>query len=237
MKNRIKLFIIIITLVLFTFTNGDINKLINFYINCFNIKIKVHGKNNLKYFDRDRIIIMSNHYNGIDYGVIKHTINYYTNKKKRIYTIVKHNLFGDKVEKNTISNMLSLMKNDLYNKFEMLPYKKNNKNSGEIIKKNIIKLINNNNTVLLFPDGTTRKYGIPQEFKPGSFKLCAENNIKILPITLKFNKNIGLDKNDSLKLLDWFDLQADIYIHEPIYDPDWQNLRNIVFETIKLPLK
>ena len=200
-----------------------------------NLKIKVHGKENLKYFNKDKLIIMSNHYNGIDYGVIKHTINYYCNKK--IYTIVKHNLFGDKVEKSTILNMLSLIKNNLYNKFEMLPYKKNNKNSGEIIKKNIIKLINNNNTVLLFPDGTTRKYGIPQDFKSGSFKLCAENNIKILPITLKFNKNIGLNTNDSVKILDWFDLKADIYIHEPIYDKNWENLRNKVFDKISEPLK
>jgi len=235
MKNNIKLFIMIITLILFTFTSGNFKTLLNFYVNCLNLKIKVHGKQNLKNFDNDRIIIMSNHYNGVDYGVIKHTINYYTNKK--IYTIVKHNLFGDKVEKSTVSNMLSLIKNDLYNKFEMLPYKKNNKNSGEIIKKNIIKLVNNNNTILLFPDGTTRKFGIPREFKPGSFKLCAEHKIKILPITLKFNKNIGLDTNDGVKISDWFDLKADIYIHEPIYDKDWEKLRHKVFDKISEPLK
>ena len=79
MKNNIKLFIMIITLILFTFTRGNCKTLLNFYVNCLNLKIKVHGKQNLKNFDNDRIIIMSNHYNGVDYGVIKHTINYYTN--------------------------------------------------------------------------------------------------------------------------------------------------------------
>jgi hypothetical protein len=57
-----------------------------------------------------------------------------------------------------------------------------------------------------------------------------------LPITLKFNKNIGISPTESISIKDWFDLNVQIIIHKPIYDKDWKILKNKVFDTIKEPL-
>lgn len=209
---------------------------VNFFINFFNLKIKVVGKKNLKYYKKLNLIIMSNHINGIDYAIIVHTINHYTNQHKKIYTIVKHDLLGSKSDKNMISNILSVFKNNIYNKLNFLSYERGNKNSGEKIKKEIVKTIKNNCNVLLFPEGECSRSGIPQNFKPGCFKLCSENNIWILPITLKFNKDIGVNRNDSVDINKWFDITATIYIHKPIFNKNWEILLNGVFNQIKKPL-
>jgi 1-acyl-sn-glycerol-3-phosphate acyltransferase len=178
---------------------------------------------------------MANHYTGIDYPIIYHAINYYTNYKKNIYTIVKHNLFGDEIDKSTISNLLGFFKNDLYKLLNFIPYIRDNKDSGNIIKQEMMKIINNNDTILLFPEGTGTKNGIPNNFKSGSFRFCSENNIKILPLTIIFNKNIGASRNDNINLNNWFNINAKIIIHEPIYDSNWLNLKNKVFNKIKEP--
>jgi 1-acyl-sn-glycerol-3-phosphate acyltransferase len=222
-------------LILYTFSNGNFNNLLNIYINGFNIKIKVYGQKNLLNLTKEKCILMCNHINPIDFAVIKHVVNNYTKQQKNIYTIVKHNLFGDKTDKNMLSNMLGYMKKDLYNKLQFIPYERGNKNSGNIIKKKILKIIDKKNTILLFPDGETRKDGIPQDFKPGSFKICASNKIKILPITLKYKENIGINRKDPVNINNWFNVNANIYIHPLIYDDDWDVLRTKVFNTISKP--
>lgn len=215
----------------------------NFFINFFNLKIKVIGKENLKKYKNLKLIIMSNHMNGIDYPIIVHTINYYTNinnnknTNKKIYTIVKHDLLGSKDDNNIVSNFLSLFKNNIYNKLNFLSYERGNKNSGEKIKKQILKTINNGHNILLFPEGECSRSGIPNNFKSGSFKLCSENNIWILPITLKFDKNIGVNRNDSVDINKWFNVTATIYIHKPIFHKNWEKLKDDVFHKIKEPIK
>jgi len=236
-KNAIKLIIMVIMLILYTFSNGNFNNLLNTYINGFNIKIRVYGRKNLNNLIKEKCIIMCNHLNGIDFAIVKHIINYYTRQQKNVYTIVKHNLFGDKTDKNMLSHMLGFIKSDLYDKLRFIPYERGNKDSGDIIKKKIIKTVNKKNTILLFPDGETRKDGIPCDFKPGSFRICAENKIKILPITLKYKENIGIGRKDPVNIDKWFNVNACIYIHPLIYDDEWDVLRTKVFETIKKPLK
>jgi 1-acyl-sn-glycerol-3-phosphate acyltransferase len=175
--------------------------------------------------------------NGIDYPIIVHTINYYTNTNKKIYIIVKHDLLGSKDDNNIVSNFLSLFKNNIYNKLNFLSYERGNKNSGEKIKKQILKTINNGHNILLFPEGECSRTGIPNNFKPGVFKLCSENDIWILPITLKFNKNIGVNKNDAIDINKWFNVTATIYIHKPIFNKNWEILKNNVFHIIRKPIK
>ena len=210
---------------------------VNFFINFFNLKIKVIGKENLQNYKKLKLIIMSNHMNGIDYAIIVHTINHFTNKNKKIYTIVKHDLLGSDIDDNIISNILSLFKNNIYNKLNFLSYERGNKNSGEKIKKLILKTINNGHNILLFPEGECSRTGIPNNFKPGSFKLCSENNIWILPITLKFDKNIGVNRNDPVDINKWFNVTATIYIHKPIFHKNWEILKDNVFNKIKEPIK
>lgn len=208
----------------------------NFFLNVFNIKIKVHGKDNLKNYDNYKFIIMSNHVNATDYAIIVHTLNYYTNQQKKIYTIVKHDVLGSKSDRNKISDILCLFKNTLYNKLNFIPYKRGDKNSGEETKNKMLNAINNDNNVLVFPEGECTKSGIPVDFKPGSFKLCSENNIWILPISLKYNQNIGVHRDDKIDINKWFNISVNIYIHKPIFNNEWEKLKNNVLNIIKNPL-
>jgi len=209
--------------------------IINIILNILNIKIKVHGVNNLKYYNSKKMVIMANHYAGVDHPIIAHAISYHTNNSKKIYTIVKHNVFGDENDKSTISNFLGLFRKDLYKFFCFLPYVRDCKNSGNEIKNKMIDTLNNNDTILLFPEGTGNYNGIPTNFKSGSFIMCAENNISILPITLKLNKNIGESRKDKVTIKQWFNLEADIIIHKPMFDKDWTKLKKNVFDQIKKP--
>jgi 1-acyl-sn-glycerol-3-phosphate acyltransferase len=108
--------------------------------------------------------------------------------------------------------------------------------SGEKVKKLMLEKINEGDTILLFPEGTTSRSGIPTNFKPGSFRMCAENDVEILPITLEFDRNIGLDTKDPVKLSDWFKLNPTIYIHKPVYDKNWEILMEKVYNAIREPL-
>lgn len=225
----------LVLMIIMILKKSNTDSIVNFSLNFFNIKIKIHGKANLKNYDNLDIIIMANHLNGIDYSVIYHSIKYYT--KKKIYTVVKHNVLGDTTDKSVISNFLGLFKNQTYSKMNFLPYVRNNKKSGEFIKNQIIKIIKKDKQkVMLFPEGKPTRKGIPSELKSGSFRLCADNNIYILPVTIKFNKNIGIDTTDPVILSDWFNLEADVYIHKPVFNKNWQQLQNIVLEKIKKPL-
>lgn len=231
------IFIIIIVILIIILIKTITNKsLVNTVLNILNTNITVRGTENLKHYNNKKMIIMSNHYVGVDYPIIAHTINYYTNYSKNIHTIVKHNIFGDENDGSTISNILGLFRKDLYKFLNFLPYVRESIDSGNEIKNKMLDVIKQNDTILLFPEGTGNKNGIPEEFKSGSFRLCAENNIYILPITIKLNKNIGASRNDKVDLKDWFNLKAEVIIHEPIFDDDWAQLKQRVFDKIREPL-
>lgn len=208
----------------------------NFFLNVFNIRIKVFGKKNLKNYHKYKFIIMSNHVNATDYAIIMHTINYYTNNHKKIYTVVKHDVLGSSGDTTNISKVLGLFKNTLYNKLNFIPYKRGNKISGEETKNKMLRVINKNN-ILLFPEGECTRSGIPVDFKPGSFKLCADNNIWILPISLEYKQAIGVDRHEKVDINKWFNIYVNIHIHEPIFNKNWEKLKNIVLTTIQSSLK
>ena len=208
----------------------------NFFINFFNMKIKVYGRKNLQNYNNLNLVIMSNHMNATDYAIIIHIINYYTNYYKKIYTIAKDDVFGNKDDNNMISNILSLYKNNLFKKLNLIPYKRGDKKSGEETKKNMLETLKNNN-ILIFPEGECTRSGIPYDFKPGSFKMCSENNIWILPITLQYEQNIGVNRTDRIDIKKWFNISANMYIHNPIYNNNWEILKKNVLDIICAPLK
>lgn len=233
----IKQFIIFIVFgIIITIKRTNCNSFVNFVLNFFNTNIKVRGLKNLKNFNNKRIIIMSNHLNGIDYGVIVYTLAHYTKNKKKIFAIAKHNVLGDPTDKNIVSNSLTLIKDQMFNLLNIIPYERDNKKSGDKVKKIMLDKIEDGDTVLLFPEGKPSRTGIPTEFKPGSFRMSVDNDISILPITLEFDKKIGLDTKDPVKLEKWFDLKTTIHIHEPIYDNNWKVLMDKVFNKIREPL-
>lgn len=227
------IFIIVIITLYYLVISIDLKTFLSIMIFFFNFKIKINKPENLKYIN-ERVIFISNHYSPCDAGLIVHIFNKITNKK--IYSVSKHNIFGDKTDTSTISNFLSLFKG-LYNFFNLIQYEKGNKQSGEEVKKKMLEIVNHNNTVIIFPEGTTSRKGIPLEFKPGSFKMCAENSIKIIPITLEYDKRIGMNQYDQFNINDWFNTGVTITIHEPIYDKDPIILQKQVYLTIVEPLK
>ena len=95
---------------------------------------------------------MSNHLNGIDYGVIVYTLAHYTKNKKKIFAIAKHNVFGDKTDKNIVSNSLTLIKDQMFNLLNIIPYERDNKKSGDKVKKIMLDKIGDGDTVLFDND-------------------------------------------------------------------------------------
>lgn len=236
MKKLLKILIIfiIVILILYYFVRTiDLKTFISIMINFFNFKIKIKNLENLKYIN-ERVIIMSNHYAPCDVGLIMYIFNKNTNKK--FYSVSKHNIFGDKNDTSPLSNFLSLFKG-LYSFFNLIPYEKGNKVSGEEVKKKMLQTVNENNTVIIFPEGTTSRKGIPSEFKPGSFKMCAENSIKIIPITLEYDKRIGMNQNDQFSINLWFNSGVTLTVHEPIYNEDplilQKQVHSIIVDNLK----
>jgi 1-acyl-sn-glycerol-3-phosphate acyltransferase len=233
MKIIIILLVLIILIFILIIKTLTLREFLNFAIYYFNIKTKVINKNNLTDFNNKKIVIMSNHINGLDYGIIINAINNMIVNKKKIYAVAKHNAFGDKNDDNIISNIFGLFKNRTYNFFNLIPYVRGDRKSGNITKKIMLEKINENHSVLLFPEGETTRTGIPQSFKPGSFKLCAENNIYVLPITLKYDKHIGVSRTEPININKWHNVTATVIFHPLIYNKDPDILMKHVFDKIR----
>lgn len=207
----------------------------NYFNNLVNINVKVVNIDKINNFTKDRLIIMSNHMNGTDYlGMAQIFNNLNTNKNKKLYTLVISNLFTADFNKNLLTSILSKFGNTMFNFCNFIPYTKRDKNSGSEARKKIIELINSNNTIIIFPEGTVTQKGIPDSFKPGTFELCKDNNISILPISIKYNKNIGLYDGEPLNLFNWFNLEQTLYIHDIITPESCNNSTEMMQKTLEV---
>ena len=231
---KILIIFICFIFLLFYYLKQDPYNFIQLLIIIFNIKIEIKGEENLKYLN-NRVLIMSNHQDPSDYNILYYYLNNISNKK--IYTVTKHNILGDPLDKNIISNIMGLFKDKFYEYFKFIPHNRTNKDNGLETQNKILEKINENNTVIIFPEGTISRLGLSKEFKPGCFKLCADNNISIIPITIYYNKRIGLDFNNKYNVLNLKNVTATIEIHKPIYNSDWEKFRTNVYNTIIDPIK
>ena len=105
------------------------------------------------------------------------------------------------------------------------------------VKSTVLKLFENEDcNLLIFPSGDISNNEV-LPFKPGIFKLAAENNIKIRPISLKYNRPI-LKQNrlENFSLEEWFNLNVDVYIHDIQTNNDWEKLREDCYNLVKKPL-
>lgn len=232
MKYIIIFLILILIFLIFFIKNIKFNLIYSFLVYFFNFKINIINKENLKYMN-ERVIIMANHSSTIDFFIL----NYMNNTKKCLYTVSNINNTSNN-STSFFSKLFFNIKNYLEsNKYlNLINYDAGNKESGIFVKENIVKHINNNNLVLLFPEGKTSRLGISKEFKPGSFKICSDNKIKILPITIYYNKSLGYIYKKSYSLENWFNTKIDIIIHEPIYNEDPIILQKLTYNTIVNPL-
>jgi 1-acyl-sn-glycerol-3-phosphate acyltransferase len=233
-KQIIFLIIIIIIsniLILIYSIRKGLKDLILYINNLANIKIKTINSKNLNNFTKDRIIIMANHMNGIDYLPISQLFNN-LNKNKKLYTVVTSTLFNCEQNKNILTNTMNYFGDSLFNYCNFIKYVKCNKDSGLEVRKKIVEEINNNNTVLIFPEGIVTPKGIPESFKPGSFEICKENSISILPITITYNKNLGVNSDENGKFMEWFNTDATLYIHDIINHDDCIDSNDMMQKTL-----
>ncbi len=183
-----------------------------------NTQIKIHG--NVDNFQNNNLLIMANHYDGYIDGNIIYNLYYKNNTIEPLYTIVKADMFGNSKDKSKIMKSLSCCKNSIMNSLYFIPYKRGDKEDGQNVKNILIDALHNGKNILVFPEGTTHKDGIPKDFKNGIFQLALENKLRILPITLKYEKDIGSEKGEPINFSNLFDNVCNIYIHDLIDEND-----------------
>ena len=94
-----------------------------------------------------------------------------------------------------------------------IPFNRSNKESGSNAIKHCSKLLENNTSVFLFPEGTRSKDGNLRKFKIGAFKIAVDNKAPIVPITIHGTGKM-MPPGDELSLgTDDITVQ----IHEPIF--------------------
>lgn len=192
----------------------------------FNTKINVIGEKDL--LNKKGCILIANHQNTQDLPIIASKFN-------DTYGVAKSNICSD----NTLPCYLRFTKYlEIYiiKSLRFIPYMRGNRDSGELVKKEIINLVNKKKNILVFPEGKCRKTGIVEEFKSGLFRTASENNIPIIPITLKYKRPIGQDSRENSNPLDWFNNEVDMYIHPIQQDVDWAKLKQICFNLVKQPM-
>jgi 1-acyl-sn-glycerol-3-phosphate acyltransferase len=214
---------IIIHILFFLFFPTEISKIVSITINktlieLVNLKIRVHGNTNN--FQNNKLLIMSNHYDGFLDGNTIFKLYYKYNSIEMLHTIVKADILGDPTSNQKSIKFLSFIKNEFINSSYFIPYKRGDKEDGKQTKNIIVEYLNKGKNILVFPEGTTHRDGIPKDFKNGIFELAVENKLRILPITVKYEKDIGAEKGEPVKLLKLFDNVVDIYIHDVIDETD-----------------
>lgn len=242
LKNKLKIFIIATVIILFVFyskfisvenCNEIFKRVIHNALIMQNMKYNIHFVNvNHSILSKSNCFIMSNHTNGVDFMIL-HDI-FTSNTDASIHAIVKHDLVGNNIDKTFIQKLLSYIKNSFYSAFNFIPYERENRESGIVVQNQIVDIVKNIKTnIIIFPEGQCSRSGIPTKFKHGSFILAADNNIGIIPVSIKYKINIGKDRKDPDNVNDWFDNTIDVYIYDVVYNSDPKKLESIVFDKIR----
>jgi 1-acyl-sn-glycerol-3-phosphate acyltransferase len=218
----IKLFYVITTVLIGSYGKNYIYKEKSYwnYISNITLKNKIIYKNtnclnNLK----NGYLIISNHVNITDVVLIRKMID--------CYVVGKDSIISKEY------SYLQCVDNIFFNNLKIIPYKRNNAKSGNIVKKKILSKISNNENVLIFPEGTSQKNchnGI-LPFKKGLFYLAYKYNIKIVPTVIYYtDKNYGLDKETVFSLNDILNNNNKIYVNfmDPIKPSDSTNVDELI---------
>lgn len=194
-----------------------------------NHKINITG--NKKLFGKKGIIIIGNHQNAQDFAIVN---NLFSN----VNVICKHNLFKDE-DLPVYLKIFSRLNMLIFEAFRFIPYKRGDKDSGDKVKNIILDKINSGENILVFPEGEPTRDGIPKKFKSGLFITAFENNIPIIPITLKYKKPIGLNREDKINPLKWFNNEVTLVIHNIQNinkENSWEELKEKCFNLIRKPM-
>lgn len=191
------------------------------FVYLLNPIMRVHG--DPAAFRGQNLVVMSNHYD----GVLDANLVYYLNNQGRpgrtgrpLWTVVKANILCDADDTHPMVKLLAGLKTAFIRSNYFIPYVRGDKADGTVVKDTLLACLRRDRTggtggnVLIFPEGTTRKNGVPRDLKNGIFQLAAEHGLNILPVQLKFEKDIGTERGEGLKPLNFFDNVVDVYIHD-----------------------
>ena len=168
-----------------------------FYFKLFpEIKIKNSDKN---YIDNKKLkstIIISNHFTVHDGMILSYLFD-------DIYFIAKDDIFTS----NFKNIFLNYFNKYLYASFNWIPYKRGNKTSGQICRKEIIKLLRSGKNICIFPEGKSQLNGVPLKFYNGIFEIAVENNFDILPFAIYYKPFIGIVPGKKINLYNDYKLK------------------------------
>jgi 1-acyl-sn-glycerol-3-phosphate acyltransferase len=173
-------------------------------------------------------IYVSNHYEGVDFSIIMQQLSF--PGFNATYTISK----SDLALPHKFGVVADALNNTFMNSLNLIPYKRGNKESGINVLQQVEEKFNNNKHInlLVFPEGESRKYGIPSSFKPGIFKFAEQHNIPIIPITIYYKPFIGSNRGDARNLSLWLNNDVQVFIHEKISPQDYKIMLEQSFNTI-----
>jgi 1-acyl-sn-glycerol-3-phosphate acyltransferase len=216
----------IVFLILFTVVQYSIlpPKLSIFPVLCnligsvINTTIRVHG--NTDAFNNSNLLVMANHYDGLSDSNLLYNLHDKYNSINKIHSIVKADFLGNPNDKNIFYVVMTFVREAMLKSYGMISYKRGDRADGAVVKNKIKECLKNDINVLIYPEGAAHRNGIPVAFKQGSFDLAVENKMNILPITIKYNRDIGAEKWEPPNTKMIFDNEVDIYIHDVIRETD-----------------
>ncbi len=170
------------------------------------------------------VIIMMNHYTGVDPLFLYNYIDF--------YSIVKNELVGEVINEDE-SWLLTYIKDEFFERMKFIPYKRGNKKSGEEIKKYILENTQSGKNILIFPEGTTQEcFKKPLPLKKGIFELAYEHKIPIFTVSVNYSKDIGLSKNKGFDLVDVILKRPDakIFFNGIFYPKYYSSMNSLYFD-------
>lgn len=200
------------------------------FLYILNCDIKIHGKPHKK---NKTYLILANHYTALDYFILRWIF-------PCSYTVVKTDLLTQRKRTSGGVGLMYMFSSMFFKAAMTILYKRGDYDSGKETKEKILECLKHDN-VIVFPEGTSHRDGIPKTFKSGIFELANEHDIDIIPCSIKYNKDIGLDppkngKPDKLKISDWIGVSAVVKVHDVIHSKtfkDKKELKEHAFDIIR----
>ncbi len=187
----------------------------------------MYPENEIKYYNLNEInnlrnkkrgyLILSNHNTMLsDYVLIRSVID--------AYTVAAAEMFSE------YSEYVSKYHDVVSTKAKLIGYKRLNQNNKESnadeVKQIIIEKINNNNNVIVFPEGKMTHGKVLQPFKKGIFYLAYQNQIPVLPIVLDYKNEIYFDCHKEAQRINYHmndDCGIDVNILNFVYPEDFNS--------------
>ena len=128
------------------------------------------------------VVLVSNHYTWLDFPVIA------TSCSRLPRPVVRADMGKE--------GMFGAIAQFVVTRLGALPLLRSDKHSSRKARKGIHEALQNGDSVLIFPEGTSQRSGLPQEFKVGGIKSAFETNCRVQPLAVSYSEPIGMNPPD-----------------------------------------